>query len=443
MFKRKIYASLKKWKEESNGKTAVLIEGARRVGKSTVVKEFAKNEYKSFILIDFANVSKEVLSIFDDVANLELFFSRLQIETMTTLHERNSVIIFDEVQLFPKARQAIKYLVSDGKYDYIETGSLISIKKNVSNILIPSEEEKLEMFPLDYEEFCNAIGFNYSILNNLYNQKAPIGESTNRTLIRNIRLYMAIGGMPQAVDTYLKTKNFDKVDNIKRNIIQLYKDDLMKIDKSSRLSKIYESIPSQLVSKRNRFSFGSSLKRKVRKDDERLYDLIDSKIINCCYNLVDISPSLNANQDLTRYKLYVSDTGLFVTMLFNSDSRDHSDIYKKLLSDKLDINLGYLYENLVSQIIVSSNRKLFYYTFPKENSNHLYEIDFLLTSKAKIIPLEVKSRKINSHSSIDAFKTKYSKYINDKYLISSKDYFKVEDLINIPFYLLPILLDNL
>ena len=216
MFKRKIYSKLEKRKKESNGKTALLIEGAKRVGKSTIVREFAQNEYKSHIIIDFANASINILSIFDDISNLDLFFSRLQLETGIKLYDRKSVIIFDEIQLFPKARQAIKYLVLDGRYDYIETGSLISIKKNVSSIVIPSEESKIEMFPMDYEEFLDAIGYNYDIINNLYNQKISIGDDTNRTLMRNLRLYIAIGGMPQAVESYLKDKNFEKIDIIKK-----------------------------------------------------------------------------------------------------------------------------------------------------------------------------------------------------------------------------------
>lgn len=443
MFKRKIYNELRRWKNESNGKTAVLIEGARRVGKSTVVKEFAKNEYESFVVIDFANTTKKILSIFDDVANLNLFFTRLQIETGVKLHQRKSVIVFDEVQLFPKARQAIKYLVADGRYDYIETGSLISIKKNVSNILIPSEERKLAMFPMDYEEFTDAIGLDYSILKSLYEQGLPIGESTNRTLIRNLRLYMAIGGMPQAVDVYLKEGDFSQIDSVKADIIGLYKDDLKKIDKSGRLSKMYETIPAQLVSKRNRFSFGYGLEKKVKKDDERLYDLLDSKIVNCCCSVLDVSPSLSLYEDLTKFKLYVGDTGLFVTMLFNSGNPDHNDIYGKLLSDKLDLNLGYLYENLVAQMIIGSKRQLHYFTFPKEGSNHFYEIDFLLSKGTKVVPLEVKSSKANSHSSLDAFKIKYSKYVDRRYLISSKDYFNKGDLTNIPFYLFPEFLENL
>ncbi len=441
MFKRKAYDELKKWKNKSNGKTAVLLEGARRVGKSTIVKEFAKNEYKSFILIDFANTTKSMLSIFEDLSNLDLFFMRLQAETNISLYKRESAIIFDEVQLYPKARQAIKYFVADGRYDFIETGSLISIKKNVDNILIPSEERKIEVYPMDFEEFCDAVGYNYLNLKRMYDYHARIGDSTNRTLIRNFRMYIAVGGMPQAVDAFVQKKNFDEIDRIKKDIIDLYKDDLKKIDKSGRLSKMYDSIPAQLVAKKNRFSFGYGLGKKTHKDDERLFDLLDSKIVNCCYHLNDISPSLNLYADFTKFKLYVGDTGLFVTMLFNSDSKGHENIYKKLLSDKLNINLGYLYENVVSQMIVSSKRSLYYFTFPKEESELFYEIDFLFVDKSKIVPLEVKSNQTKKHESIDNFGVKYSKYVGQKYLISNKDYFKEKDLINLPYYLLPFILE--
>ena len=442
MFKRKAYDELKKWKKESNGKTAVLLEGARRVGKSTIVKEFARNEYKSFILIDFANITKNMLSVFDDLANLDLFFMRLEAETNISLYKRESAIIFDEVQLFPKARQAIKYFVADGRYDFIETGSLISIKKNIDNILIPSEERKIEVYPMDFEEFCDAVGYNYGNLKKIYDYHSPIGDSTNRTLMRNFRMYIAVGGMPQAVEAFVQKKNFEAIDRIKRGIIDLYKDDLKKIDKSGRLSKMYASIPAQLVAKKNRFSFGYGLGKKTSKDDERLFDLLDSKIANCAYHLNDISPSLNLYADFTKFKLFVGDTGLFVTMLFNSDNKEHENIYKKLLSNKLNINLGYLYENVVSQMIVSSKRELYYFTFPKEGSRLFYEIDFLLAHQGKILPLEVKSSQTKKHDSIDNFGIKYSKYVGQKYLISGKDYFKEKNLINLPYYLLPLLLDE-
>lgn len=443
MFKRKLYQDLLLWKKEYSGTRAVLIEGARRVGKSTLVHNFANNEYKSHIIIDFANTSKNILELFEDIHNLDLFFMRLQAETGIALYQRNSAIIFDEIQLFPKARQAIKYLVKDGRYDYIETGSLISIKKNVKGIVIPSEEIKLQMNPMDYEEFCDAVGFDYNIIKNIYELDKPIGEATNRKLIRDFRLYIAVGGMPQAVEAFIQNKNFQEIDNIKRGIIELYKDDLRKIDPSGRLSRIYESIPAQLASKRNKFSLKSATKTsKTSKDDERIFDLLDSKIVNICYNVVDPSISLTQAIDSKRMKLYLSDTGLFVTMLFNSDTNNHEDIYKKLLSNKLELNLGYLYENVVSQLIVASGRRLYYHTWPKEGSSHNYEVDFLIVKNKKVSPIEVKSGKTQSHESIDKFSLKYSNVVGSKYLISYKDVAKDNDLLLKPFYLIENILSE-
>ena len=434
MFKRKIYDELLNWKNKYNGTRALLIEGARRVGKSTIALEFAKSEYDSFIFIDFANVKKEVINIFDDISDLDLFFLRLQAEFNVNLVKRKSIIVFDEIQFFPKARQAIKYLVQDGRYDYLETGSLISIKKNVRDILIPSEELKIEMYPLDYEEFSNAVGLNYQLLKDLYNLKKPIGEEVNRKLIRDFRTYIAIGGMPQAVSAYIEKKSFDQIDEIKKSIIDLYISDLKKIDSSGRLSKIYESIPSQLFSKRNRFSFHyATNSNKNKKDEERIFDLLDSKIANSCYKITDPSISFSQSTDLTQYKFYLSDTGLFVTMLFNSDNNSHEDLYKKLISNKLDLNLGYLYENVISQLIVSSRRKLFYYFWNKENSTHKYEIDFLIYNKNKILPIEIKSNKTHHHQSLDQFAIKYSHICGNKYIFSTKDYQKEKDTFYIPF----------
>ncbi len=443
MFKRKAYDKLLEWKKTWSGQYACLLEGARRVGKSTIAENFAKNEYKSYILIDFAKCSKRILDCFEDISDLDLFFLRLQTETGVTLYERESVIIFDEVQLFPKARQAIKHLVKDGKYDYIETGSLISIKKNVKDILIPSEEMKLQVNPMDFEEFCNAVDFNYDNLEKLYNFKKPIGDATNRTLMRRFRMYLAIGGMPQAVEAFIEKRNMSQIDLIKREIIDLYAEDLKKIDGSGKLSAIFQSIPSQLVSGKRNFSFmATGIKRKTNKDIERIFDLIDSKIVNICHKVVEPNLSLTQSIDMSKFKLYLLDTGLFVTMLFNNGTNEYEDIYKKLLSNNMNLNLGYLYENVVSQMLVAEDKKLFYHTWNKPDSTHNFEIDFLYTSKSKVIPLEVKSSSIHNHESIDEFKRKYSKICGPQYLISSKDYFKTENLTNIPYYLFPLLLND-
>ncbi len=443
MFKRKAYDELKKWKEESKGKTAALLEGARRVGKSTIVEEFAKREYKSYILIDFGENNREIISLFDDISKLDFFFLRLQALFNTKLFVRESVIIFDEVQLCPKARQAIKYLVKDGRYDYIETGSLISIKKNVKDILIPSEERKIMVYPMDYEEFCLAVGYDYELLKSLYDMHQPVGELTHKMLMQQFRIYLLAGGMPQAVNDYLNKKTFIEIDETKRDIIELYKNDLKKIDKSGRTSKLYESIPAQLVSKKNRFAFGYAIGKKSVKDDERLFDLLESKIVNPCYNLLDISPTLNMLEDLRRFKLYVADTGLFVTMLFNNGNNEFSDIYKKLLFDYLPMNLGYLYENMVSQMLASYNIDLFYHTFSNDNKTNEYEVDFLIPYRGKVIALEVKSNNIKPHASLDYFAKKYSKHIHSRYIISTKDYSKDRDVINLPIYFLPLLLKEL
>lgn len=296
---------------------------------------------------------------------------------------------------------------------------------------------------MDYEEWNDAVGGNYPLLQQLYDTGVAIGESANRALVRDFRIYMAVGGMPQAVQAYIEKKNFNEIDRIKRDIITLYKDDLMKIDESGRLSKMYESIPAQLVAKKNRFSFGYGLKKKTAKDNERLFDLINSRIVNCCYDTLDISPTLSSCIDFTKFKLYVADTGLFVTLLFNADSGTHEDIYKKLLSNKLDANLGYLYENAVSAMIAASNRNLYYFTFPREGSKKDYEIDFLLNKGGKVIPVEVKSNKTQNHKSIDSFGDKYSKSVFSKYLVSCKDRFKDGDLSNLPLYLFPVFLDKL
>lgn len=444
MFKRKAYDKLLAWKNNYAGKYACLLEGARRVGKTTIAEHFAQKEYKSYIKIDFSEASEAMLEILKDITNLDLFFLKLQAETNITLYKRESVIIFDEIQLYPKARQAIKHLVKDGRYDYIETGSLISIRKNVKDILIPSEEHKIEVFPMDYEEFLWATQGNFDNLTLLYKTNSPIGNAVNRTLMRDFRIYMAVGGMPQAVEAYVQRKNFDEIDKIKREIIGLYIDDLRKIDPSGRLSDIFNSVPSQLALKRKRFVISAATgKQKTTKDEERLFDLVDSKIVNPCYHITKPSVSLSQTRDVEKFKLYLADTGLFVTMLFNDSNTPQLDIYKKLISDKLDADLGYLFENAVAQIITSCGRNLFYHTWQKTDSTHYYEVDFLLTSKNKIVPIEVKSSSIRNHESITQFAIKYSQFVGEQYLVSQKDISNEGTLKNKPIYLLPLIVKNL
>ena len=422
MFKRKATEKLRMWKEKYSSKYAVLLEGARRVGKSTIAESFAKENYKSYILIDFSNVTEEVLRIFDDISNLDVFFLQLQSVTSTKLYERESVIIFDEIQLAPKVRQAIKHLVKDGRYDYIETGSLISIKKNVKGIVIPSEEMKINVYPMDYEEFCWATGKDYSILKKIDECNKEIGQATNRVLMRDFRIYMAVGGMPQAVEAYINKNTFQEIDVIKKMIIQLYKDDFRKIDPSGRLSMMYDAIPSQLALGKTKYYLRTALNKRISKKDESLlYELIDSKTVLMCNNVSQPNISLNLTKNIDTYKLYISDIGLFTTMLFNNRAIISENIYNKLLSDKLEANLGYLYENAVAQIIKSNDFDLYYHTWYEKDKSHSYEIDFLVSNGNKIIPIEVKSSNINNHKSIIEFSKKYSSSVSRRILFSQHD----------------------
>ncbi len=440
MFKRKIYDQLLAWKQNYAGQTAMLIEGPRRVGKSTIVEEFAKREYKSYILIDFSRAGKAVQELFADLSDLNYLFLQLQLLFKVELVKRNSVIIFDEVQLFPQARQAIKHLVKDHRYDYIETGSLISIKKNVRNILIPSEEQRLSMYPLDYEEFLWALGDTVTpkLIKNILSDLRPLGEQIHRKLMRYFRLYMLIGGMPQAVKEYLQSNNFQRVDRVKRNILELYEADFKKIDATGRISLLFDAIPAQLNKNASRYQVSSILENERAESMLGLIsELEDSKTVLLAYHANDPSAGIANNKDLSRFKLFLADTGLFVTLMFKDRDFTENIIYEKLLQDKLSTNLGYLYENVVAQILTAQGNNLYYYTFPNEKTRHNYEIDFLLTKGSKICPLEVKSSGYKTHASLDAFMNKFSDRIAENYLIYTKDLSKDKDITCLPVYMLP------
>lgn len=426
------------WKKESEGKTALLIKGARRVGKSTIAEEFAKKEYSSYILIDFSIATKEVHELFEDLSDLNYLFLRLQLIYHVNLEKRKSVIIFDEVQKEPLARQAIKHLVKDGRYDYIETGSLLSIKRNVKDILIPSEETRIEMTPMDYEEFRWALGDKATIpmLRSTFDNKISLGDDVNRRLLRDFRLYMLVGGMPQAVNEYLDTNNLSKVDRVKRSILELYQDDFRKIDPTGRASLLFSAIPSELTKNASRYQVSSVLPNT--KPDRILGivgDMKDSLTVNIAYHANDPSAGLSMHENISRYKMFIMDTGLFVTLAFMDRDFTENIIYEKLLSDKLDADLGYLYENMVAQMLYSNGNRLFYYTFPKEKSTHNYEIDFLLARGNKACPIEVKSSGYKTHASMDAFSGKFSGKIGQKYLIYTKDLRKDGDILCLPIYM--------
>ena len=439
MFKRKIYDKLLEWKNDTDGKTALLIEGARRIGKSTVVEEFAKNEYESYILLDFSIASKATKELFEDISDLDYLFLQLQLQFHVDLTNRKSLIIFDEVQKCPLARQAIKHLVKDHRYDYIETGSLISIKKNVKDIVIPSEERKLNMYPMDYEEFLWAIGDNatYNMIRKLYEMGKPIGQQSNRKLLRYFRLYMLVGGMPQAVSEYIETNNFRRVDAVKRDILNLYEDDFMKIDPTGRASMLFDAIPAQLNKNSSRYMVGNVLSKNTRADDilKLIAEMKDSKTVLISYHANDPNAGMASNKDLSKFKMFVCDTGLFTTLMFKDKDFTENEIYEKLLSDKLSANLGYLYENVVAQILTAKGDELFYHTFPNESSRHNYEIDFLIGRKNKVCPLEIKSSGYKKHASLDHFCEKFSDRVLWKYLIYTKDYDKDKDVICLPVYM--------
>lgn len=438
IFERKIYQKMLKWKKDSNGKTALLIKGARRVGKSTIVEEFAKKEYSSYILIDFSIAPKEVHNLFSDLSDLNYLFLRLQLIYHVNLENRKSVIIFDEVQKEPLARQAIKHLVKDGRYDYIETGSLLSIKKNVENIVIPSEETRIEMVPMDYEEFRWALGDKATIpmLKTAFENKISLGDDVNRRMMRDFRLYMLVGGMPQAVNEYIDTNNFSKVDEMKRSILELYQDDFRKIDSTGKASLMFSAIPSELTKNASRYQVSSVIpKEKQNRVLGIIANMKDSLTVNLAYHANDPSAGISLHEDISKYKMFLGDTGLFTTLAFMDKDFTENIIYEKLLNDKLDTDLGYLYENIVAQMLYASGNKLFYYTFPKNNSTHNYEIDFIITKKNKVCQIEVKSSGYKTHASIDAFSNKFSSKIGQKYLIYTKDLRKDGDLLCVPLYM--------
>ena len=441
-FRRKIYDTMLKWKQERNGDSALLIEGARRVGKSTIAEEFGRREYKSYILIDFSKVSQEVHDLFKDVSDLDYIFIRLQFIFQKTLYERESLIIFDEVQLQPLARQAIKHLVKDHRYDYIETGSLISVKSKSKKILIPSEETKVSMYPMDYEEFKWALGDTTTIplLRTAFEKKMSLGQAAHRKLMRDFRMYMLVGGMPQAVAAYIRTNNFAAVDLAKGGIISLYEEDFIKVGPSGRAKALYAAIPAQLSRNASRYQVGSAIPdEKVDRVFGIINDMADSKTTNVAYHSNDPNVGLALTKDQECFKMYASDTGLFVTLAFKDNDVTENVIYEKLLNDKLSTNLGYVYENMVAQMLTATGKNLFYHTIPYAEGKKYYEVDFIITDKYKISPIEVKSSGYKTHKSLDQFCAKYSERIMNRYLIYTKDYKRENGVEYIPIYMVMFL----
>ena len=449
--KRKIYEKLLDWKHKEAGRTALLIDGARRVGKSYIAKEFAETEYKSYILIDFNRAPKEVVDLFDNYLNdLDTLFMYLSNFYGTKLYERETLIILDEVQLCPRARSAIKYLVADGRYDYLETGSLMTIKKNVKDILIPSEENHVKMYPLDFEEFLWALDNDMLMpfIRNCYEKKQPMGQALHRKAMDYFRQYMIVGGMPQAVERYVQTRDFDSVDRVKRSILDLYRADIIKHAEGyeMKVEQIFDDIPAQLQKHDKKFKL-SSLKKEARFRDyeDAMFWLSDAMIMNVCYNSTAPSIGLKLNMDRMTLKCYMADTGLLISHAFDENGIVSEEIYKKLLFDKLEVNKGMIVENIVAQMLVASGHKLYFYAnASRDDVTERMEIDFLIakskiSNRHNISPIEVKSSKNYTLKSLQKFKSKFDEQTHIPYVIHPGDYKEENGIVYLPLYMTPLL----
>lgn len=445
VFKRKIYDKLLEWKRISKGQSALLVEGARRIGKSTIVEEFAKKEYEDYIVLDFAKEGKDIKQNFEDnIGDLDTFFRNLFLLKGKVLAEKKSVVIFDEVQLFPLARQAIKYLVQDGRFDYIETGSLISIKKNVKNILIPSEEYMVKMFPMDFEEFLWAKGDKVTIMaiQDAYTKKKALGDAIHRKIMQTFRTYMVVGGMPQAVQAFVDGKSYQEIDFIKRNILSLYEADLKKYDEDNRekASIIFKTIPEQLTNHNSHFKFSKVDKNARYKNYIDAVNFVaESMMGNECINVTVPEISMEAYADRSNFKLYMGDTGLLVTQIMKNSDETTEDLYKAIIFDKLGINQGMIIENMVAQMLRAKGYDLYFHEFIMQAENAMkekkYEIDFLIVKNRKICPIEVKSSSYKSHKSFDLFTKRYPVKIGEKYIIYTKDLQFEDEILYLPIYM--------
>lgn len=440
--KRKIYGRLLEWKEKDRGSCALLLDGARRVGKSYIAREFGEKEYRSYLMIDVAHLQREVREIFEnDINDFDLFFNKLSAYYRTTLYRRESLIIFDEVQRYPEARELIKYLVADGRYDYLETGSLISLKRNVENIVIPSEEEHVEMFPMDFEEFLWAMGDEATVpyLRQCFEELRPLGQALHRRVMNDFRQYILVGGMPQAVKAYLKTKNFEDVDRVKKRILTLYRQDIIKFAKGyeAKVLSIFDELPSQLAKTEKKYKLSSIDKEARFRDYENAFMwLTEAMVVNNCYNATEPTVGLAMSEEYTTRKCYMADTGLLVTHTFMYDQFTDNDLYRDILLDRMHVNEGMLTENIVSQELRAGGHRLYFYSrSDTDNRENHMEIDFLIRKKRKICPVEVKSGVYRKHSSLDKFKNKFKGKIGQAYILYTKDIFIKEDVVHLPLYM--------
>lgn len=444
--KRKIYQTLLQWKRTSNGETALLLEGARRVGKSYIAQDFGSTEYKSCLIIDFSNVSKQIIEVFEsDTTDFDLFFNKLSVFYGVKLYQRDSLIIFDEVQMYPRARQLIKHLVADGRYDYLETGSLISLKQNVENIVIPSEEETVTMYPLDFEEFLWAMGDETTVpyMQSCFENKKPMGEALHRKTMNLFRQYMLVGGMPQAVAVYAETKDFEKTDMVKRRILTLYRNDVTKFAKGyeSKVMSIFDGIPSQLSKHEKNYRLASIQKQaRYREYEDAFIWLDEAMIINTCFNSTDPNIGLGLHAERMTLKCYMADTGLLFSHAFSDKEITKEEVYKAILFDRIELNEGMFIENIVAQMLKSNGYKLYFYSrSDRENSDNRMEIDFLISRNRRISPVEVKSASYGSHVSLDKFKKKFSSKVGTRYIVYTKDLKVENDIVFLPLYMVMFL----
>lgn len=447
---RKIYQDLLDWKNTSKGKSALLIEGARRIGKSYIVREFAKNEYKSYIIVDFNDMDSELLDVFEHyLSHRDDFFMRLSLYFGVRLYERESIIVFDEVQLYPKVRAAIKYLVADGRYDYIETGSLVSIRRNVKDIVIPSEEHAIDMYPMDFEEFLWAMGEDMlmDFVRKQFASLQPMG-ALHRKVLDYFRQYMIVGGMPQAVLAYSEKKDFEEVDVIKRDILQLYRNDISKyaFEATTKVTRIFDDIPSQLQKHEKKFRMSSiSVSARMRDYEDSFFWLDDARIVNICYNATEPSVGLKLNMDRTTLKCYLGDTGLLISQAFDENGLMEEQLYRKLMLGKLEVNQGMLVENVVAQMLKASGHKLFFFSkSDREDAANNMEVDFLIrkrtiTSRHNICPVEVKSSSRYTYTSLNKFRAKYAGQLATPYVMHTGDVEIQDGVVFLPLYMTPLL----
>ena len=447
VLRRKIYQKMLDWKNKSKGSSVLMLDGARRVGKSFICDLFGKNEYKSMILVDFGNIGNVLTDIFEnDSSDLDVFFAKLSAFFRTTLYKRESLIVFDEIQRFPRARQLLKYLVADGRFDYIETGSLLSLKQNVKDILIPSEEEHIEIFPLDFEEFLWALGDKSTVplLRHCFEEKKPLGQALHRRIMNDFRQYILVGGMPQAVLEYVQNeRDFAAADSVKKRILTLYRNDIAKFATGyeSRVNAIFDAIPGQLSKKEKKYKLSAVSKNaRQRNYEDAFMWLSDAMIVNPCFNTTDPNVGLSLSSDHTTQKIYMADTGLLVTHTFRDNEYIDNELYRAILLDRLSINEGMIMENIVAQTLRTGGHRLFFYSrVDSNNRKNAMEIDFIITGNRKISPVEVKSSAFRSHSSLDKFRNKFSKNLGDSYILYQKDVMIKDDIIHLPIYMAMLL----